>query len=355
MRKYDLFMKDKIIQCNAKQLLKINPKLVVDSNGFVLYELENVQSLYLFPLTVIDYIENLTRKNIICINIIDVNCNLDYKQIFDKDDFDNLKSVEILIRKDYDKKRILKICDMIKYFYRRRIMISLNIKNLVSLSNLLSKQFKYVTYFKIFLDNDINYNAYIEFLNKLSIVNRYKQEKTLVHIKTYLSIEKAKIYEKMLNDFVKLNVDTFQVSKELLPINKVNSKVDTKTQQLIRDLELKYYDYYPIKFISVKDLTTLYYPRFELDDRNSKKCYSCYMKPYLFDNKILPCKVNKVLDNLNEWSSDCFNLNEYNNIIKKCGIKCTDCASIFENDMLYNVENIIKNYENTKFYFIKEN
>ena len=159
----------------------------------------------------------------------------------------------------------------------------------------------------------------------------------------------------MLNDFVKLNVDTFQVSKELLPINKVNSKVDTKTQQLIRDLELKYYDYYPIKFISVKDLTTLYYPRFELDDRNSKKCYSCYMKPYLFDNKILPCKVNKVLDNLNEWSSDCFNLNEYNNIIKKCGIKCTDCASIFENDMLYNVENIIKNYENTKFYFIKEN
>ena len=117
MRKYDLFMKDKIIQCNAKQLLKINPKLVVDSNGFVLYELENVQSLYLFPLTVIDYIENLTRKNIICINIIDVNCNLDYKQIFDKDDFDNLKSVEILIRKDYDKKRILKICDMIKYFY----------------------------------------------------------------------------------------------------------------------------------------------------------------------------------------------------------------------------------------------
>ena len=37
MRKYDLFMKDKIIQCNAKQLLKINPKLVVDSNGLVLY------------------------------------------------------------------------------------------------------------------------------------------------------------------------------------------------------------------------------------------------------------------------------------------------------------------------------
>lgn len=355
MRKYDLFMKDKIIQCNAKQLLKINPKLVVDSNGVVLYELENVQSLYLFPLTVIDYIENLTRKNIICINIIDVNSNLDYKQIFDKDDFDNLKSVEILIRKDYDKKRILKICDMIKYFYRRGIMISLNIKNLVSLSNLLYKQFKYITYFKIFLDNNVNYNAYIEFLNKLSIVNRYKQKKSLVHIKTYLSVEKARFYEKMLNDFVKLNVDTFQVSKELLPINKSNSKVDAKTQHLIRDLELKYYDYNPIKFISVKDLTTLYYPRFELDDRNSKKCYSCYMKPYLFDNKILPCKVKKVFDNLNEWSSDCFNLNGYNNIIKKCGIECTDCASIFENDMLYNVENIIKNYENTKFYFIKEN
>lgn len=158
----------------------------------------------------------------------------------------------------------------------------------------------------------------------------------------------------MIDDFSKLNVDIFQVSKELLPIGKNNINVSAEIQNLIRSLEFKYNDYSSTKFISVKNLTTLYYPRFELDDRNSRKCYSCYMKPYMFKDKILPCKVNKIFSSLNNWSSEYSDLNKYNNIINKCGTMCDDCASIFENDLLYNVEKMIENNENISIYLIKE-
>ena len=121
----------------------------------------------------------------------------------------------------------------------------------------------------------------------------------------------------MINDFIKLNVDIFQVSKELLPIDHNNKKVDIKVQNLIRNLETKYNNYSCTKFISVKDLTTLYYPRFELDERNSRKCYSCYMKPYLFKDKLIPCKVNKIFNDFENWSSNYFNFNKYKNITNK--------------------------------------
>ena len=45
---------------------------------------------------------------------------------------------------------------------------------------------------------------------------------------------------------------------------------------------------------------------------------------------------------------------KYKNITNKCGAECDDCASIFENDLLYTVENILRNNETVDVYLIKE-
>lgn len=355
---YKLFVKNNenydCIRCDAKELLKNEPKLVITNNNSEIYKLDNIQSLYLYPLTVIDYINNIKNKNIIYTIIIEIDSNLDYIEIFNNKRFKYLKAVEISINKNYSETELIKIGEIIEYFYNKSVLVNLNIKNLINIPNFLAQKFKYVTYFKIFLPSDLTDNLYKDFLNKLLLIKQLKLNNSLVHIKTYLSIHKVLLYEKMINDFIKLNVDIFQVSKELLPIDHNNKKVDIKVQNLIRNLETKYNNYSCTKFISVKDLTTLYYPRFELDERNSRKCYSCYMKPYLFKDKLIPCKVNKIFNDFENWSSKYFDFNKYKNITNKCGAECDDCASMFENDLLYTVENILKNNETVDVYLIKE-
>lgn len=342
------------IECDVKELLKINPQLVINKEGIEIYRLNNIQSLYLYPLTVTDYINNIKDKNIIFINIINIDCSLDYREIFENKIFKYLKAVEILIDNRYDEKEIIKICDMIKYFYDRGICVSLNIKDLIIMSNSLNKYLKYVIYFKIYLSNILNDNLYNDFLLKLSDIRRLKSELSLVHIKTYLNIDKVLLYEKMIKDFSKFNVDIFQVSKELQPFGCDNKMVDTEIQNMVRNLESKYNSYNFTKFVSVKDLSTLFYPRFELDERNSRICYACRMKPYLYKNSILPCKVNKIFADLDNWSSIYFEHKKYSDIINKCGIQCDDCASIFENDFLSDIENIVSNNEFVNFCLIKE-
>lgn len=341
-------------RCSAKELLKNEPKLIITNNHSCIYELDNIQSLYLYPLTIIDYIKNIRSKNIIYTIIIEIDNNLDYAKIFNSERFKYLKAVEISINKNYNEGDFKKIVEIIEYFYDRKVLVSLNIKNLINIPNFLLKKFKYVKYLKIFLPNDLDDNSYEDFLNKLCLIKQLKSEELLVHVKTYLSTNKFLLYEKMINDFSKSNVDIFQVSKELLPINVDNKKIAIEIKNLIRHLESKYNDYNSTKFISVKDLTTLYYPRFELDERNYKKCYSCYMKPYLFKDKLIPCKVSKIFDDFESWSSNYYDLNKYENIAKKCGAECDDCASIFENDLLYIVENILANNEFVDINLIKE-
>ena len=102
------------IECDVKELLKINPQLVINKEGIEIYRLNNIQSLYLYPLTVMDYINNIKDKNIIFINIINIDCSLDYREIFENKIIKYLKAVEILIDNRYDEKEIIKICDMIK-------------------------------------------------------------------------------------------------------------------------------------------------------------------------------------------------------------------------------------------------
>ena len=152
----------------------------------------------------------------------------------------------------------------------------------------------------------------------------------------------SKYYENILNDLNNLKVDIFQISKELQPLNRDNIMVDLEVQNNIRELEKKYNTYEKTKFLSVKDITCLYYPRFILDERNSKICYACRMKPYFKGNRLLPCKVKKITNSLDSWSSSLdVDITDYNSKIKKCGNECDDCASIFENDILCDIEDVL--------------
>lgn len=349
-KKYDFFIKNNIIKCNSKELLCNNPKLIIESKNQEIYRLENVQSLYLYPLTVLDYIDNLKEKKIINLSIIEIDNKIDYKKMFKNDKFKHLKSVELLIKDSYKAEEFYKISEIIEYLYKKNIYISFNIKNLIKIPETVKDYYKYISYFKIFLPYTFDNNNYIEFLNQLSVINKSIQENALVHIKTYLNIEKAKEYEKMLNNFSDLNVDIFQVSKELIPLGKNNIKVQNNIQRLIRTLETNYNNYEKTKFISVKNISTLYYPRFELDERNSRNCYVCNMKPYLYKDKLLPCKVGKIFENIDEWSSEYYNTEKYFSIIEKCGKSCDDCASIFENDLLNDIENIKKQNKDISIY-----
>ena len=46
------------------------------------------------------------------------------------------------------------------------------------------------------------------------------------------------------------------------------------------------------------------------------------------------------------------NINEIN--LSKCGVNCDDCASIFENDILNEIETIIEKYKGKNIEFLLE-
>ena len=146
-----------------------------------------------------------------------------------------------------------------------------------------------ICYFKIMLSNILHKIEYSEFLKNLNVICKNKD--AVVHIKAYLDEEQSEFYKKAISDFENLGVQIFQVSKELIPLGVKNAFVSQDVQSLIREFEKTYDGKNGIKFLSVKDISTLFYPRFELDEGNSRNCYACVLKPYIYGNKILPCKV----------------------------------------------------------------
>ncbi len=313
-------------------MIALNQKLIILENNKIIFETSDTQCLYLYPLTLKDYVDNLTILKPIKLDIINIEKDLDYKNLFNSQYLDNLLCVEIHIDKLAPLDTITKIISILK---KRKIKISLNVKDLVSVpSSFIQKVSKYISYFKIFW----NYKDIDNFNNNLNIIRTYNKD-ALIHVKSYLDLHEISNYENYISLFKRCGVNIYQLSKELLPINMNNKVIDDKYEVLIRDLEAKY-NKGSIIFKSVKNLKELYYPRFELDDRNSRNCYACRLKPYLYNDLLLPCKVNDKIHNLKSWGLKDFN---NTNNFKKCGIKCSDCASIYENDMLDRINNIINN------------
>ena len=329
---------------SSKELLKINPSLVViDDCDNEVYRCDNIQTLYLYPLTIVDYIENINSKNILFVNIVKVDCNIDYIKLFENNKFKSIKAVEFLIDESLEQSQCDKICNLLEYFSLKNIQVSFNVKKISPLFHRFIPYMKKISYFKLYLSNMCSKTDYICFLDMIKLINDNTSGDPLIHVKTYLNIAQINCYEHMIDDFSKVGVDIFQVSKELIPLNVENISIDKKMQMVIRNLEQKYNSYDKCKFISVRDISTLYYPRFELDERNSRMCYASMMKPYLYLDRLLPCKVAKIFSNMDDWQLDYNDDVKYNFVLNKCGVSCSDCASIFENDLLSDVEQISKN------------
>lgn len=319
-----------------KKILKPDTKLIVTKNGQIVYETANIQGLYLYPLTILDYIYNIKNKKPIFLNIIAFSHELDYKEVLGSSVFEDLLCVELLLDNNVTNNDLAKAKDIISYLTIRKIKLSLNIKNLNLIDDdFIKENIKFIDYIKCFYHH-INIDDYQKFLKKISIIDSNRKKDSLLHIKSYISEVDVINYEKRIMDFKQFHVNVYQVSKALLPLNKENISFAKNSERIIRKLEKVYKDLDDIKFISVKDLTTLYYPRFVLDDRNCKKCSACFLKPYLWKAYILPCKVDKVMNNMKQWgTTNHENLDKFSDY----GSYCDDCASIFENDLLGFIRN----------------
>lgn len=375
MNKYidtDYYYHNSIAEClkhkqgnkyKLKQMLHQNLHLLIvnKESGDILKKINDVQPLYLYPLSILDYCKSLFTKDnsslkaMTKINIINFDTNIDYIDKLNKLNLKRLSNVEIEINKKYNYNELTMIIDFIVYLSINNKKITLLFKTLNIPEELLKKISSTCDFFKIMMPNIINTPSFNDFKNKLEIISSNKKDTSVVLIKSYLSIEQNDYYEETINVFDELNVDIFQLSKELIPIGqKNNPSITQNIQDNIRKLEEKYYLPSRTRFMSVKDISTLYYPRFELDERNSRKCYACVMKPYLYKDKIIPCRVNKVITNINNWYLSNLDNNVEENHISNCGANCDDCASIFENDLLNEIDETIKNHKGESIEFILE-
>ena len=324
----------KISSLSTYDLLVESPSLIV-KNDNKKYTLANIQTLYLYPLSIFDYISNLDNQDIIKLTFLSLDRDIDYDFLF-INHFKELKSVEFVIDNSYlDKIDILK--NIIDLLCKKNIKITLTINNLLEIKDFLKDYYEKITYFKIYMLNLINKDNESDFYKYLRIISN--NSSGLIHIKTYINIDEYLYYEETLKQLKKLDVDIFQVSKELIPLNKENINLDSSVEKHIRILEKKY-NKFNTKFISVKDLSTLYYPRFELDERNKRKCYACLMKPYVDGKYIIPCKVNKIINNEEKYGTLLESIYKYKDKIKNIGDTCSDCASIFENDSLGSISEL---------------
>lgn len=306
----------------SKELLK-SKKLIILKNKEKIYENTNIQSLYLYPLNIIDYIKYAYMKDTVMYNILYIDIDK-----INKFNFKNIKNIEFIIN-DKTRDKIDTIINLSRNLKKNNKYVSYNLKTL----NIDKEKFRELSsigdYFKIHLDNIIGKSKYTVFLKQIKLLKNYVNEDAVIHIKSYLNVEQVKYYKKAIKELGGL-ADIFQVSKELMPSDmKENIKIESPVQKEIRDLE-KNND----MFISVRDISTLYYPRFELDERNTHHCRACYLKPYIFKDKILPCKVTEVINNIEERCIDNLKFKIDSNKIKNKGKECKDCASIFENDTI---------------------
>lgn len=321
---------------SAYDLLKQSPSLKIKTKNKE-YSLDNIQTLYLYPLTIFDYIENLEEQDIIKLTFLSLDSDIDYDYLFNNY-FKKIKSVEFIIDSSYlDKMDLIK--NIIDLLYKKNIKITLTINNLIEIKDILKDCYDKITYFKIYMLNIINKNNEIDFYKYLRVISN--NSLGLLHIKTYINIEECLYYEDTLKKLKELNVDIFQVSKELIPLNKKNITLDSSIEKHIRFLEKKY-NKFNTKFISVKDVSTLYYPRFKIDGRNKKKCYACLMKPYIDGKYLIPCRVNKIIKNEEKYGTTIENIIEYRKNVQNIGNTCSDCASIFENDSLGNIIELLE-------------
>lgn len=313
---------------SPKQLLFNNPNLVaVYNNKEIVYDTDN-QFLYLYPLNIIDYVNSVKNKKPIRLVVKNFRTNdsskvLDFvnNNMEDRRQFN--RSVEFEIKNDIQNWSIVE--QLFKTIFKKNIKIVLNFKSYLQLKNYI-KFFKYVNCLKFSI-----YNCK-EFKKALKELKIFKKDATqLLFAKIYLNLRQINQYYFFVKELKKMQFDYVLFSKELITEGKQNIKIDPIIKYKLYEIKYKL-ENEKFKIKLVKDLSSLYYPLFTLDNRNTKKCYASKVCNYLIDFKLYPCATKQILTNeilIKNVESE-----------KYIGTKCLDCASIFENDYL---DKIFKN------------
>lgn len=307
---------------NPKQILFNNPNLVaVSNNKEIIFDTDN-QFLYMYPLNIIDYVNSIKNKKPIKLVVKNFKTDDSHKILkfvnnimSDKDQLN--RCVEFEIKHEIQDWNIVE--HLFKIIFEKNIKIVLNFKSYLQLKDY-NKVFKYVNCFKFSIYDCKGFNE------ALKDIKSFKKDKLqFLFAKIYLNQNQISNYYSFVKKLKKMQFDYVLFSKELIPEGQENIKIDPnikyklfKIKHVLEDEKFK------IKL--VKDLTTLYYPLFTLDDRNTKKCYASKVCNYLIEGKLYPCATKQILAN---------NVLIENVESKKyIGTKCLDCASIFENDYL---------------------
>lgn len=323
--------------------------------------IDDVQPLYLFPLTVLDYIlplQKFLKKEVDFLPVIQISIsslsNSDYlskiKQMKVQNSTRGIDSfcVELVIE---DNRTITKD-ELTKLIINCKNISGLKLSIIIKTTDLDNELIDTISYYsdciRVNLESLSEQPKFMEYLRLISSLAKKKSPNTPLIAKSYLAIEDRKYYSGIYDKLKSSGADIFLLSKRLLPQGLINTSVELDFQSELRELVNRYGSDKNMRFICVKNISTLYYDRFELDERNSRKCYSSIMKPIVLGNIVFPCKVDKIINNSEKWSfctidkfrNKCMD-SRYKQIINKTGIECSDCACIFENDFLKRVEDII--------------
>ena len=328
-------LKEHMNNLNSKELLFSNPNLVAVLNDCEhVFNIDN-QFLYLYPLNIIDYVYAVKTNKPIKLVVKgfkseQIDKILDFIRNKLSEDVNVNRCIEFEIKEDVQDWNLVE--KLFETIYSQGIKIVLNFKSVNQLKNY-AKVFKYINCFKFTIKDCIDFQKQIRSLKHIK-----QNDEQLLFAKVYINNEQISEYHSFVKKLKCKGFDYILFSKELIPEGMQNIQLDASVKYMLYKIKYDLEDE-NFKIKLVKDLSTLYYPLFTLDERNSRKCYASKVCNYLIDNKFYPCATRQIVNN-----NISFENQDSKNYI---GTKCLDCASIFENDY---IDKILKfNFQELKF------
>lgn len=285
------------------------PRLIMYSDGKEVESWTNTQPLYFYPFSWLDY---LGRENIRDIHIQDCSPELAEGEIKSLDagkvHFENTNERLISFAKERGHK-VSVICN---------------------LEELLPEQIKGLL-ISDFVRIRINKsNSNLHFLSNLP------NENVLSCIKAYIGEDCN--YQNLASQAREIGFDFFHITKRLQNgfNNPQISKEEKEEISRLQELETENF-----RVVIPSSLEKKFAKKFEITPGlgNVSSCDFSRYRLVLKENRYYPCYTQKILAQPGFTKED----------IKGHNRNCLDCACIYENDMLHNIETKMKRYKNTSF------
>lgn len=285
------------------------PKLVVLSEGTEVESWDNTQPLYFYPFSWLDFLE---KKVVRELYIYDCLPSLAEKEIKHLDKgkvhFEKLDMRLMRIAKERGHKVSI-ICNLEE----------LTQEQIEELSNL--------DFVKIRVSKDYG---------KLSLLSNLPNERVLSCIKTYLG--EGCDYRNVTLQSKEMGFDFFHVAKRLVngPENPKVSKEEKKRVMELLNLEARNF-----KVVIPSSLDEIFARRFLIAPQfsNTSSCHFSRYRIVLKGDVFYPCYTQRIL------AQEGFRKGELRNPTKDC----LDCACIYENDMLFDIESKMEKYKKPYF------